>query len=236
MPAIGSIAELRRYPVKSLAGESLTVAAVDERGLAGDRRWAVVDTDGKLGSSKSTRRFRRMDGLLQLTADHGSNLDPIIGFPDGRRVPGDDPDVHGALSDHVGRPVRLVPEGRASHFDEGPVHLVTTASLAALADHHRAPVSTARLRANLLVDVGPATGFVENRWTGRTLVIGADLVISIREPMPRCVMVDLPQHDLPPAPGLLDTIARHNRACAGVVADVLHAGTVRLGDPVRRLV
>jgi uncharacterized protein YcbX len=99
-----------------------------------------------------------------------------------------------ALSDHVGRPVQLRPEGAVSHFDEGPLHLVTTASLAALADHHGAPVSTARLRPNLLVDVGTATGFVEESWTGQTLAIGPDLVISIREPMPRCVMVDLAQH------------------------------------------
>jgi uncharacterized protein len=235
VPTVGSVIELRRYPVKSLAGEILSVAAVDERGLGGDRRWAVTDADGRFGSSKSTRRFRKMDGLLQLTASYDRHLNPIIGFPDGRRIPGDDPSVHEALSDHVGRPVQLRPEGRVSHFDEGPLHLVTTASLAALADHHGAPVSTARLRANLLVDVGTATGFVENGWTGQTLAIGADLVIIIGEPMPRCVMVDLAQHDLPPAPGLLDTIGRHNRACVGVVADVLHAGTTRLGDPVQLL-
>jgi uncharacterized protein len=235
VPTVGSVIELRRYPVKSLAGEILSSAAVDERGLDGDRRWAVTDTDGKFGSSKSTRRFRKMDGLLQLTASYDRHLTPIIGFPDGRHIGGDDPSVHEALSGHVGRPVRLRPEGRVSHFDEGPLHLVTTASLAALADHHGAPVSTARLRSNLLVDVGTATGFVENSWTGQTLVIGPDLVISIREPMPRCVMVDLAQHELPPAPGLLDTIGRHNRACVGVVADVLHAGTTRLNDPVQLL-
>jgi uncharacterized protein len=235
MRTIGSVIELRRYPVKSLAGEALSIAVVDERGLEGDRRWAVTDADGKFGSSKSTRRFRKMDGLLQLTASYDRHLNPIIRFPDGRHTSGDDPSVHEALSDHVGRPVELLPEGRVSHFDEGPLHLVTTASLAALADHHGAPVSTARLRANLLVDVGTATGFVENSWIGQTLTIGPELVISIRELMPRCVMVDLAQHELSPAPGLLDTIGRHNRACVGVVADVLHAGTTRLSDTVQLL-
>jgi uncharacterized protein len=234
VPTVGSVVELRRYPVKSLAGETLTVAAVDRRGLDGDRRWTVSDADGKFGSSKSTRRFRKMDGL-QLTASYDGYRNPIIGFPDGRRISGDDPDVHEALSDHVGRPDQLQPEGRVSHFDEGPLHLITTASLAALADHHGPSVSTARLRANLLVDVGAAAGFVEDGWTGRKLAIGSDLVISIREPMPRCVMVDLAQHVLPPAPGLFDTIGRHNRACVGVVADVRRAGTTRVGDPVRLL-
>jgi hypothetical protein len=145
VPTVGSLIELRRYPVKSLAGEILTIAAVDRGGLDGDRRWAVTDADGRFGSSKSTRRFRKMDGLLQLTASYDRHLNPIIGFPDGRRIPGDDVSV------------------------------------------------------------------------------------------PRCVMVDLAQHELPPAPGLLDTIGRHDRACVGVVADVLHAGTTRLSDPVQLL-
>jgi uncharacterized protein len=134
VPTVGSVIELRRYPVKSLAGEILTVAAVDRRGVGGDRRWAVTDADGKFGSSKSTRRFRKMDGLLQLTASYDRDRNPIIGFPDGRRIPGDDPDVHEALSGHVGRPVQLLPEGRVSHFDE-PVG----ANPAAIDDPPRGP-------------------------------------------------------------------------------------------------
>jgi uncharacterized protein len=229
----GSVIELRRYPVKSLAGESLSSTDVDERGLEGDRRWAVADTDGRFGSTKSTRRFRRMDGLLQLTASYDRRLDLIIGFPDGRDIPATDPLVNEALSEHVGRPVQLRPEGTISHFDEGPLHLVTTASLAAMGDEQGAVVSAARLRSNLLVDVGPADGFVEDGWVGQTLAIGTELVIRVRERMPRCVMVDLPQQGLPAAPGLLDTIGRLNDACIGVVADVVRPGHARLHDPVR---
>jgi uncharacterized protein len=232
---IGSVNELRRYPVKSLTGELLTSADVDRRGLAGDRLWAVTDVDGKLGSGKSSRRFRRMDGLLQLTASYDRDLTPIIGFPDGRHISGSDPGIHAALSDHVGRPVRLRSEDGVSHFDDGPLHLVTTASLAALAEHHGGPVSTARLRSNLLVDVGTVGGFVENGWIGRTFAIGAELVISIRDLMPRCVMVGLPQKDVPPATGLLETIGRSNDGCIGVVADVVHPGRVHLDDTVQLL-
>jgi uncharacterized protein len=235
MPRVGSVVELRRYPVKSVGGETLGVADVDLRGLVGDRGWAVTDVDGKLGSGKSTRRFRRMDGLLQLSASYDGDLRPVLGFPDGRRFGGDDPRVHGALSDHVGRPVRLLPEGTTPHFDEGPIHLVTTASLAALAEHQGGPVATARLRSNLLVDVGAAVGFVEDGWTGRSLAVGTDLVMSVRGPMTRCVTVELPQRDLPPATGLLDTIGRLNGACVGVVADVVRPGTARLDDPVELL-
>lgn len=233
MPTDGSLIELRRYPVKSLGGETLAAAEVDRRGIDGDRLWAVIDPDGRLGSSKSTRRFRKMAGLLQLTATYDEHLEPVIGFPDGRRVAAADPGVHAALSEHVGQPVELRREGASSHFDEGPLHLVTTASLAALTDAHGAEVSAARLRASLLVDVGSPEGFVEGGWVGRTLGIGTDLVLRVRGVMPRCVMVDQPQEGLPAAPGLLATIGRVNQACAGIVADVVRPGTAQLDDPVR---
>ncbi|WP_233583870.1 MOSC N-terminal beta barrel domain-containing protein [Micromonospora sp. CV4] len=62
------VAEIRRYPIKSMLGEAVPLAEVGERGLAGDRLWAVRDLDGKLGSGKNTRRFRRMPGLFRLQA------------------------------------------------------------------------------------------------------------------------------------------------------------------------
>lgn len=233
MSTSASVVELRRYPVKSLGGESLRAVDVDERGVVGDRLWAVTDPDGKLGSSKSTGRFRRMDGLLRLTASYDRHPEPTIGFPDGRRVAASDVSVDGALSEHVGRAVELRREASTSHFDDGPLHLVTTATLAALSDAHGAEVSAARLRANLLVDVGEAEPYVEERWIGRSFVIGGDLVVRIRDRMPRCVMVDQPQDALSAAPGLLATIGRVNGTCAGVVADVVRPGRAHLDDPVR---
>ncbi|MFC4072558.1 MOSC domain-containing protein [Actinoplanes subglobosus] len=62
------LVEIRRYPVKSLLGEVVEAAEADSRGLAGDRLWAVRDADGKFGSGKNTRRFRRMPGLFDLRA------------------------------------------------------------------------------------------------------------------------------------------------------------------------
>src|SRR5690349_10610437 len=99
---LGPVTAVLRYPVKSLAGEALERATIDGRGLVGDRLWCVRDPDGKLGSGKSTRRFRKMEGLLDLVATYDGDV-PVIGYPDGRTLRGDDPDVHAALSRHVGR-------------------------------------------------------------------------------------------------------------------------------------
>jgi uncharacterized protein YcbX len=143
--------------------------------------------------------------------------------------------VHAALSAHVGRPVTLRREDAVPHFDEGPLHLVTTSALARAGDLVGAPVDVRRLRANLVVETGGAPTFDERAWTGREVLLGDEVVLRVREPMVRCVMVDLPQVDLPPATGdgLLATLGRENDTCLGVVVDVVVPGTVRVGDTVR---
>lgn len=228
---IGSVAALYRYPVKSLLGERLVSAEVVERGLAGDRAWAVTDLDGKLGSGKSSRRFRKMDGLLRLTAAYDGEGTPLITFPDGERLSGTGAAIDDRLSTHVGRSVRLQSEGAVSHFDDGPVHLVTTASLSALAAVAGRNVAAERARANLVLDV-EGEGFVEQAWTGRELTIGDTCVLRVTASMPRCVMLEMSQGVLPEAPRLLDTLERVNGLDLGVVAEVVTVGTVHVGDEV----
>lgn len=225
----GTVASLHRYPVKSLLGEHPPSVEIDRRGVVGDRTWSVRDGDGRFGSGKTTRRFRRMDGLLQLSAGYDGDV-PVVGFPDGRRVRGDDPGVHRALSEHVGRPVTLAHEGEVSHFDEGPLHLVTTASLLTLGRAHRRPVDPRRTRANVVVD-WPGDGFPELSWVGRRVRLGT-VVVRVRDVMPRCVMVNLPQEDLPADGSLLRSVSEVSAGALGVVADVEQPGEVSLGDPV----
>jgi uncharacterized protein YcbX len=229
----GHVAELWRYPVKSLVGERLDAAVVGPRGVEGDRLWAVRDPDGKLGSGKSTRRFRRMDGLLELAASYDGDV-PVVVFPDGRRLRGDDDALDAALGAHVGRPVTLAREEAVSHFDEGPVHLVTTATLAAVSAAFGGEVIPRRVRPNLLVDTGRAEGLVEDGWIGRRVAVG-EVVLAIRCGMTRCLMVGLPQVALPRERGLLRTIVELNDTRLGVVCDVLRGGTVEPGARVEVL-
>ncbi len=230
-PAAGLVRSLHRYPVKSLGGETLERVAVDARGLAGDRAWAVQDPDGKLGSGKSTRRFRRMEGLLHLRAsldDEG----PVVELPDGRRVRVGRPEADAALSVHVGRSVTLAPEAEVPFFDDGPVHLVTTSTLRALGDGDE--LDPRRLRPNLVVETAEA-GFVEDAWIGRQVAVGPDVVLRVVDPMPRCVMVTMAQRGLAADPGVLRTIAAEHDNAAGVLLEVVRPGEVAAGDEVRLL-
>jgi uncharacterized protein len=119
-------------------------------------------------------------------------------------------------------------------FDIAVVHLLTTATI----DHLRAlypqgRFEARRFRPNIVVATGQeAQGFAENDWIGHTVTIGDSARLAITEPCPRCVMITLPQGDLPKGSGILRTAAQHNAVNVGVYASVLSAGTIRRGDAV----
>lgn len=226
----GHVSSLHRFPVKSLLGEHLDALAVDERGVVGDRMWSVRDPDGRFGSGKSTRRFRRMDGLLALSATYDGAV-PVITFPSGGELRGDDERVHQALSEHLGRAVALAREEGVSHFDEGPLHLVTTTSLDTLGRAHGRRVDARRTRANVVL-AWPGDGFPELAWAGCRLHLGSEVVLRVRDVMPRCVMVDAAQGGVPADDSLLRTVMEVSAGALGVVADVEQGGAVAVGDPV----
>ena len=145
-----------------------------------------------------------------------------------------------------GNPVSTMPlalMAPGTFQDVAPVTILTTAALAAMtALHPRGMWHPARFRSNLLIEVDGAE-VVENAWQGRKLAVG-DAELEVTFPSPRCIMTTLPQLDLPRDREILQTVAQHNRlelpglgpfACLGVYANVITAGEVALGDPVRLL-
>lgn len=227
---MGRVVRLWCYPVKSMLGEECTHLEVDRRGAMGDRLFAVRDADGKFGSGKTTRRFRRMDGLFGFRAVYEGDV-PRITFPDGRVISGDDSTIHAALSEALGQPVALAREAKISHLDAGPLHLLTTASVrwleALLPD---AALDDRRFRPNLLIHI-PGVGQVERTWLGKTLHIG-EVTLRVRDLTERCVMVNLPQADLPDDPRVLRSLSRDNDPHFGVYAEVAVPGTIRRDDAV----
>jgi uncharacterized protein YcbX len=103
---VGFVAEIWRFPVKSMGGTTVDEVALDASGIPGDRRLALRDLDsGKILSAKQPKIAR---ALLELDAD----LDPATGavtITIGDRAVGTDDraGAEAALSEHLGRPVRL---------------------------------------------------------------------------------------------------------------------------------
>jgi uncharacterized protein YcbX len=119
-------------------------------------------------------------------------------------------------------------------FDIAVVHLLTTATIDRLrALYPQGRFEARRFRPNIVVSTAEQEqGFAENDWVGRTVTIGDTVRLAITEPCPRCVMITLPQGDLPKDSGILRTAAQHNSVNVGVYATVTSGGTIRRGDPV----
>lgn len=228
---IGVVERLWRYPVKSTGGERLDSVEVDGRGLAGDRLYAVRDGDGKFGSGKNTRRFRRMDGLLRLGSRLGNRIDaPELLDPLGGPVA----DPTAFLRAYLQRDdVELAREDAVSHFDQLPVSVLTTATLDWV---RRAVPSTVvderRFRPNVLVRTPPGTEpFVEDSWFGREArAEGGGVRLAMVRSSERCAMTGTAQPGLPHAPEILKAIAQAHDTRLDALAEVSHPGRLRVGD------
>ena len=71
--SLGRVAELRIYPIKSLGGVTLNRVTIGELGLAGDRRWMLVDEGGVFYTQRALPRMalvhaEPLDGGVRVTA------------------------------------------------------------------------------------------------------------------------------------------------------------------------
>jgi len=208
---VGSVAALWRYPVKSMMGEELDSSDITDRGLFGDRQFAVVDrVTGKIGGAKNPRSGDKSQGA---TAEEY--------WPDLAGL-----DYRDTVTDFE------MPAG--TFFDIAVVHLLTTATIDRLrALYPQGRFEARRFRPNIVISTAAeGQGFAENDWVGHTLTIGSHVRLAMTKPCPRCVMITLPQGDLPKDSGILRTTAQHNRVNAGVYAWVISGGTIRRGDTV----
>jgi len=105
---LGTVAALRRYPVKSMLGEDLDASDVTFTGLAGDRRLAVLSrTTGKVASAKLPRLWRDLLTLSATAGDPAANGAVRITLPEGKTIWSSDPDVDTVLSSLLDQPVTL---------------------------------------------------------------------------------------------------------------------------------
>ena len=117
--------------------------------------------------------------------------------------------------------------------DAYPVHLLTTASLATLAEHTpAADFDVRRFRPSMVIDTGDATDLLEFGWCGGTVEAGA-AAFSPEIPTIRCSMPTRAQPGLESDPDVLRAMRARSDRCLGVYADVARGGRVAVGDKVR---
>src|SRR3989442_9933172 len=109
---VGSVVSLWQYPVKSMMGEELNASEVTQRGLLGDRAYALVDSsDGKVATAKNPRKWPRLFDFRAAfvePAHLAAKLPPVrIALPDGATVTSDQGDADQILSKALNREVTL---------------------------------------------------------------------------------------------------------------------------------
>ncbi|MDU0206398.1 MOSC domain-containing protein [Paenibacillus sp. MAH-36] len=106
------VVSLWRYPVKSMMGEELNATDVTEKGIVGDRKYALIDTStGKLANAKNPQKWPNMFDYRAAYVEPPQ--DPMelpavrITFPDGSWGLTTDGDINQRLTDKLNRPVEI---------------------------------------------------------------------------------------------------------------------------------
>jgi uncharacterized protein len=266
--SIGKVVSIWRYPVKSMMGEELNSSYVTERGLIGDRVYAIIDQQsGKVASAKNPGKWGKLFDFRAAFIDSpqtAENIPPVrITLPDGSQIFSNHGEIDRTLSKVLGREVSVMKaslekpsyeeywpdiEGLGQReivtdetmppqtfFDVAVIHLLTTSTI----DHLRelyleGRFEIRRFRPNIVVEsASEEKDFIENSWVDKKVTIGEEIVLKVIGPCTRCVMITLPQGDLPKDLGILRTVAKYNQVHAGVYASVHRGGTIRRGDIVQ---
>jgi uncharacterized protein YcbX len=206
------VAELWRYPVKSLRGEQLREAEIAPGGIPGDRAVHVVDEYGRLITSRTRRE------LLLLEATLAPDGEPLV---DGHHWDGDT--AAARVRAAAGDDVRLVASDGGHRFDDTHLLVATDGAVAWMRKDRR------RFRPNLLVE--GVEGLAERDWPGSRLRVG-EVLLAVRWLCERCVMTTLDPDTADVDP---DVLRRVNAELDGLFAlncDVVEPGRVAVGDAV----
>lgn len=244
------VAALWRYPVKSMQGETRDSVEIAEGGIRGDRRFGVLDVrSGTIVSAKRDGRLLQARAML-------AGVELTVRLPTGETALGTGPSVDAALGAWLGRPVHLVeatPDGRGtfenpidfedddsdavrwegppgSFVDSNPLHLLTTASLRAVAaERPDLRWDVLRFRPNILIEAS-GDDLVEMAWVGRRVRLG-QVELEIRKPCSRCVMTTRAQPGgIPRELDVLRHVNASHGSNLGVLARVTRGGRVDVGQ------
>jgi uncharacterized protein YcbX len=205
------VASLWRYPVKSLAGERLSSTLIGTDGIPGDRLVRVRGPEGV----RTARRQSRLLGLQGMLDEEGR---PRI-----NGLPWDSPAALALIRDAAGADASVEWYGGLDRFDILPLLVATDGSVAAFGRDVR------RLRPNIVI--GGVNGLDERNWPGAELRIG-DAIVRLDSLRGRCPMTTVDPDTLEVDRDVLRDIARRFDGKLALDAEVVHAGTIRVGDPV----
>ena len=206
------IAELWRYPVKSMAGERLASAELRWDGIAGDRVVHVRDGRDRVATARTYPRLLGHRGTL------GADGEPRV---DGRTWAF--PEVARDVIAAAGEGARLIRYDGLDRFDVLPLLVATDGAIRAFGRDHR------RLRPNLVI--GGVEGLAERDWERCRLRLGG-AEIGIQDLRQRCVMTTFNPDTLEQDVEVLRDIRRRFGGSLALNCFVVRGGGITIGDAV----
>jgi hypothetical protein len=207
------VAELWRYPVKSLAGERVHDVDVTMAGIVGDRLVHVRDGRDRVVTARTTPKLLALRGSWNAAAG-----EPLVdGMAWGSAA------VAEAVRRAAGEGARLVRFDGVERFDVLPLLVATDGALAQLGVDHR------RLRPNVVI--AGVDGLAERTWPGRRLRLGP-VTIQVAGVRQRCVMTTYDPDTQEQDPGVLRRIVKEFGGRMALDCSVLEGGHLAVGDAV----
>jgi uncharacterized protein YcbX len=224
-PVVMRITGLWRYPIKSMAGQSLQRTAIVRGGIPLDRRYVLIDEATRAGKPLTARLVGDLLAY-RAWADDGR---VYIDAPDGVRYePG------GALADRLSaslqRSVTLVetPEGEPAH-DAHDLLVLCVPSVKALEAEWGKPLDPARFRPSIVLDGDDLAPYVEDGWVGKRFSVGDAVIAGVKRDE-RCVLPTIDPQSLERDPSLLRLIVERHEQCFGLYCAVERPGNIAVGD------
>ena len=207
------VAEIWRYPVKSMAGEQLQSARLTDLGIEGDR---VIQVQNAKGRVVTSRKHPQLLGFRAILDELGQ---PVV---DGK--PWSDPGVLASIRGIVGPGAQLVRDEGPERFDVLPLLVATDGAIAAFGRDRR------RLRPNLVI--GGVNELDERTWPGRRLTVG-EVIIHIEDLRGRCIMTTFDPDTLAHDPSVLRDIVKRFAGKLALNCDVIEGGSISVGQQVK---
>ncbi len=203
---LGTLAAIRRYPVKSLRGEPLDEVAVLPQGVEDDRVRAMIVREGHARVGKPYRG--KENDRLHLSADPETGIE---------------------RAHERGVDVELETRDEEPFVDDAPVSIIVDKWLRGLNAYVGYDVEFERFRPNFFVASRDGFSLTEEAMTGREVALG-DVLLRVRYPIERCVVTTYDQQGGESDPEILSYVVRERSTWMGIYCDVLRAGIVRIGD------
>ena len=232
---LGRIEAIFRYPIKSMAGESLESADLGWHGIEGDRRIGVRRVDDQSGFPWLTAT--KLPDLIRfrpLPAGTSPSLPTHVRTPSGEELPVFSDELSADIARRYGSPVQML-HVRHGVFDDASISVIATDTVDEIARLSSTTPDVRRFRPNLVVRLLHPAAFAEDAWLGANLTFGSAAnapTVAVTMHDVRCSMVNLDPESAHLTPEVLKSVVRANGNHAGIYGTVTHIGRLEVGQPI----